>query len=235
MKWDFPHHKSTTAKDSKPRRGAYTELPTRLGHYLITYLTPALPVMPHKSFPQETWLFQPAKRLNKSMRLLWGSPQREESLSIRRRALGSPQSWCWGLVSSYRNMPWQKSSLSMPGHATYHTSSGAGRAAVTGHFVGAMHPPPRGWVGPTWHIPARSHRTVAITERSSQGSVSLMHSQCLQSSDSIVPVQFLVRRALEKLISMQNVLLRKRSSPVGTWEPPTSAGTVRSFTSSPSV
>lgn len=191
--------------------------------------------MPHRSFPQETWLFQPAKRLNKSMRLLWGSPLSEESLSLRRAALGSPQSWGWGLVSSYRNMPWQKSSLSMPGHATYHTSSGAGCAAVTGHFVGATSPPPRGWVGPSWHVPAQSQRSVTLTGCSSQGSVSLMHSQCFQTSDSTIPVRFLVRRALEKLISMQNVLLRKRSSPVGPREPLISAGTVRSFSSRPSV
>lgn len=70
------------------------------------------------------------------------------------------RAWGWGFVCSCRKMPWQKSSLSLPGHATYNPSSGAGCLLLTRHFAGTMTPSP---------------------------SLSLMHLQCFQTSGSTIP------------------------------------------------
>jgi len=98
------------------------------------------------------------------------------------------------------------------------SSPGAGCAAVTGRFTGAMSPAPWGWVAPARQVPARRQRSTALARHSSQGSLPLTHSQRFQTSDSTIPVRFMAQRTLEELISMQNVLLRKRNSPVGTPE-----------------
>lgn len=120
--------------------------------------------MPHKSLPQESWLLQPAKRLQKSMRLLL------EEVSLRPRA-------CAQL---------KKDALTevLPVNArTCHLPYLFWSWVCSSHeeFCRCHEPSTTRLGGPAWHVPARSQRSAALACCCSQGSMPWMHSQCFQT------------------------------------------------------